>query len=231
MRNAYILPWYCVLCAAISDQAKDLCQACELSLPWLPVCCRQCGLVLGQEAGQCGQCLQAPPVIDRCISLWDYNTASCYLVQQLKYGQQLFYARLLAQLLAARVKAAYIDSAWPELIIPVPLHWRRLFTRGFNQSLEIAKPLAKELSLPYHARLSRRLRHTPMQAGLSAQVRRRNLVAAFSAQPLPYSHVAIVDDVVTTMSTANELARVLKAQGVKHVDLWTCIRTQLPVQA
>jgi ComF family protein len=159
--------------------------------------------------------------------MWDYAAESAYLVQQLKFGQKLNFAKLMGDLLAETLQKAYQQEPWPQVMIAVPLHRKRLFERGFNQSLELAKVLQRQLTIPCDYRSALRLRHTPAQSLLPAAARRRNLHKAFSVQlTRPYQHVVIVDDVITTLSTAQELAKSLLAAGVKRVDVWSCIRTQ-----
>lgn len=117
-------------------------------------------------------------------------------------------------------------AALPERLICVPLHPQRLRERGYNQALELAKPLARALRIPLDADALIRLRHTSAQTGLDAKARRRNLHAAFAvADParLP-AHVAVIDDVMTTGTTLRECARVLRQAGVARVDVWALAR-------
>lgn len=132
-----------------------------------------------------------------------------------------FFARMLSSL------AASGKIARPDLFVPVPLHPSRLAQRGFNQSLLIAKHLSGFLDVPVDNSSCRRVRPTPMQSGLPASARRRNLRGAFSvghAQGELPAHVAIVDDVVTTGSTVTEMARCLADAGVQRIDVWCCAR-------
>jgi len=114
----------------------------------------------------------------------------------------------------------------PECIIPVPLHKHRLHERGFNQALELARLIARQLKVPLNYSLCRREKATPFQSGLSARQRKQNLRNAFNVIQTPaYNHVAIFDDVVTTGSTVNELARQLKEEGVEIIEVWAIART------
>ena len=114
----------------------------------------------------------------------------------------------------------------PGCILPVPLHHRRLKARGFNQSLECARFIARRLNIPIDTQSVKRIKHTPPQMELPLEVRRRNIRGAFAVSQASYSqHVAVVDDVVTTGSTVNELARMLRRAGVKHIQVWSCART------
>ena len=125
---------------------------------------------------------------------------------------------VLAAALAPRVEPL------PARLVPVPLHRNRLRRRGYNQAVELARPLGRALGLPVAPRLCRRQRPTPAQAELTGSDRRRNVRGAFAvAAPVP-RHVAIVDDVVTTGSTVGELARVLRRAGAERVEVWAVAR-------
>ena len=141
-----------------------------------------------------------------------------------KFRGRLNHARLLGQLLADAVQE-YVP-AMPQVLIPVPLHPSRLAARGFNQSLEITRVVARLLDLPVDFRCCRRVLHTSPQSGLDQSARRRNIRGAFVAQtPLPWRRVVILDDVVTTGSTVSELAVVLHRAGAESVEVWAAART------
>ncbi len=127
----------------------------------------------------------------------------------------------MADFLQQRLK----DEELPELIIPVPLHRARLRRRGFNQALEIARPVARRLDLKLESRAIRRVRSTSAQMDLPARKRRANIRGAFAVRAgLAATHVALIDDVVTTGATVNELSRVLRRAGVERVEVWVCAR-------
>lgn len=114
----------------------------------------------------------------------------------------------------------------PELLLPVPLHPRRLRERGFNQAAELAGVIGRELDIRADARACERVRPTVAQTGLTAAERRRNLRDVFRVRiPNPPPHIAIVDDVMTTGATAESLARSLRRQGVERIEIWVCART------
>jgi ComF family protein len=136
-------------------------------------------------------------------------------IKALKFRRKLFYAPGLAQLLCTAINELRGDI---DAVLPVPLHWRRRWFRGFNQALEIGKPVAKQLGVPL-VNTVRRKRATPFQSGLSARERARNLKSAFVVRgSLQYQHVLIVDDVITTGTTMRQVARVLKDAGVDKVS-------------
>ena len=143
------------------------------------------------------------------------------LVTRLKFNDNYKNARLLGMLLAEKLQ----NHPLPDCLIPVPLHENRYRERGFNQSIEISRTLARQLKIPLELTLCIRHRNTPHQVSLPAKQRQTNIKDAFSiAKPLSYKHVAIVDDVMTTGSTVAEIARVLKQAGVQKVEVWVCAR-------
>lgn len=221
----WLLPSNCVLCGRSGDQGRDLCCDCAAELPYLKTTCQRCAIPLPQ-AGICGQCQQSPPSFDAAYAAFDYQPPLAQLIQTLKFNGKLYNARLLGGLMADQFSQTGL--CLPELLIPVPLSATRLRERGFNQALELARPLAKALNLPLSADYCRRVRSTTPQTGLDAKARRRNLKGAFEVrQRMPIEHVAIVDDVMTTGSTAEMLARTLKRSGVGRVDVWLCARAAL----
>ena len=141
---------------------------------------------------------------------------------QLKFNAQYKHARLLGLLLA---EALSESQERPEAIIPMPLHVQRFQERGFNQSIEIANIVAKQLKIPLLLTHCIRHKNTPHQTELSRAERQKNVKGCFSlAQSINVQHVAIVDDVMTTGSTMQELSTVLKRSGVARVDAWVCAR-------
>ncbi len=182
--------------------------------------CQQCGVATITPLDQCGACLSDPPPWNRLICIGEYQRPLKPLVHQLKYQRQFWLAEDLTPLLATRI----IDPA--PLIVPVPLHWRRQLWRSFNQSELLARHLATALNVNMDASLFRRTRATRNQHGLDRADRKRNLHHAFKLvrSQLP-SHVAIVDDVVTTGSTVGLLSTLLKKAGVQQIDIYCICRT------
>ena len=111
-----------------------------------------------------------------------------------------------------------------QCLIPVPIHPKKLKQRGFNQAVILTKLLAKQLNLPYDLNSCKKIKHTLPQANLDRKQRRNNLHQAFQVTPIPYQQVILIDDLLTTGSTANELACTLKKSGVTQVDVWCCAR-------
>ncbi len=124
----------------------------------------------------------------------------------------------------------YLQESWPDVIIPVPMHNRRLRERGYDQALLLSRELAQQLksfvNLPVNRFLIFRNKATKSQQKLRAVERRKNIKNAFSLRTIPvHRHVALVDDVVTTGETVNEIARLLKKHGVQQIDVWCLART------
>lgn len=186
-------------------------------------------LPTGAGAGVCGNCLRRPPAFDATLVVTDYGPPLAQLVLDLKFGAQLALAPLFGSLLAQTLQRQP-RTAWPAMLAPVPLGRLRLTERGFNQALEIARTLARELALPLHARLLERCRDTAPQTLLAPGERRANLRRAFSVPPASLDrvrgrHVGIIDDVITTGVTLDEIAATLKRAGAARVTCLAFART------
>ncbi len=221
-----VYPPRCVLCNSPGFDDMDICEACYRDLPWTGSACTQCAIPLARHGGdllRCGQCLKTPPAFDRSLSLFSYEKEAVTLIRQLKFNEKLAYSRLLGIMLAEAIGKYSIEL--PDVIMPVPLHKKRLKQRGFNQSIELARPVANTFNIPLDIRSVKRKRDTQSQTALHKQQRRNNIRAAFEiVEPLSVQHVAVVDDVVTTTSTVNEMARILKRAGARRVDVWSIAR-------
>ena len=228
--EAWLYPAHCVLCGEAGAAGKELCHACLAELPYNTPCCGRCALPLAvaTPAGTlCGQCQQAPPPYDSSFSLFHYAYPVDQLIQQLKFNAKLNVARLLGELMATRLQDK-CRHAPPEIIIPVPLHTVRLRERGFNQALELARPIANRLGISVDAHSCIRTRPTAVQSLLAAKDRRANTRGAFKIiKPIDARHIAIVDDVMTTGHTLQEFAGVLRKAGARTIEVWTCARASL----
>ncbi len=248
----WLLPATCVLCRRPGFGDKDLCSDCHAALPWMPTACYRCGLPLPKGSPRqvhqcsvtqspdgngrntdalsglrCGACLSDPPPYQRCLSLFRYAEQAPRLVSLFKYHGQLQQGRLLADLLASKIRHHYAEDELPDLLMPVPLHSRRLRQRGFNQSLELARHLTQRLQIQLVQDCCQRIRHTPPQQGLDAEHRRHNLLHAFrvDARHLPAGcRVALLDDVITTGATLGEISQQLLALGASEVHAWSIAR-------
>jgi ComF family protein len=225
-----LFPPTCVLCGAPGVATRggmDLCVGCEAELPHNRECCARCAIPFDSPmpvGAQCGGCLTQPPPFDLSLSAFRYEGAVVTLVAAAKFRGRLNVVRLLGRCLADRVREAGLSR--PEILLPVPLHASRLRTRGYNQALEIGRVVGKELDLPIDHSCCSRIQATPPQAGLEQKARRRNVRGAFVVEgPLPWTHIAILDDVVTTGSTVGELSRVLRKAGATRIQVWSVART------
>jgi len=219
-------PGRCLVCAesvAAGDApGRDLCAVCARALPWNAQACARCALPLPEASPACGRCLRHPPPLTRTIAVFRYASPLDRLLPRLKFYEDLAAGRLCATLMAQALCAA----PRPEALIPLPLHRQRLRERGFDQTLELARPLARAFALPLRDDLLARVRETAPQSRLDAPGRRRNLRSAFTVRtdrPLP-AHVALVDDVMTTGATLHAAADALLRAGVVRVDAWVCAR-------
>lgn len=218
----YLLPPVCVTCGQEAEGALDLCQGCLAAMPYLGYACRRCALPLAQP-GVCGSCLKLPPPFEQTFSLFRYTHPVDHLIQRLKFNRRLVNARLLGALMAEALRLQ--EQRLPDLIVPVPLHRRRLQTRGYNQAVELARPVGKLLGVPINFACCQRLRETAAQSDLPAKQRRANIKGAFDASGvLAGKHVAVIDDVMTTGNTVTELAQVMRDEGARAVDIWVCAR-------
>lgn len=243
---ASLLPSTCALCGHIGQHV--LCNGCRAQFfrsdSQRCICCaRQLSdSSLSRLDGevQCDECLIRLLSFDATITAADYSPPIDQLVLGLKFGRQLALAPLFADLIrdalllnAARAETAEASrgmNALPDFLAAVPLGKRRLRERGFNQAVEIAKPLARHLGLPLIRDLLMRVRDTAPQAQLSPTERRLNLLGAFTlsekyVQELDGKHVGIIDDVLTTGETLNEIAATLKRFGATRVTNLVFART------
>lgn len=206
----------------------DLCDACQNDIAFNLQCCQRCAIPLQtNEALWCGACLRRPPRYHSSYCAFEYGYPIADFVRALKYGRSLSHAAVLGTLLADYLQQRH-QGEWPQCFIPVPLSTERYRQRGFNQAIELGRVIESRLRIPMNVRLLARVRHTVEQAGLSRRERRKNLRNAFAmtSKGMP-SHIAILDDVVTTGSTMNEITRRLKRAGAEQIEVWAVTRAPL----
>ncbi|WP_318407494.1 ComF family protein [Photobacterium leiognathi] len=215
---------HCSLCQLPLEPNDDYwCQHCLNHFPSSPYCHR-CGTSTFQNVEYCGLCLAEPPPWHRLYRLGEYQPPLQQLISQYKFGKKFWLAKPLARQLAKQIAEP------ASLLLPVPLHRRRYWQRGFNQSHYLALVLAKELGSDVNHHVLKRHRHTPAQKALTKQQRKSNLANAFSIQDIALpEHVAIVDDVVTTGTTVSLLTQLLLRKGVKKVDIIAVCHTEKPM--
>ncbi|MEZ5465988.1 MAG: ComF family protein [Lysobacteraceae bacterium] len=221
-----ILPPRCLLCGQPGHDQRDLCAACAGELPMNRSACGRCGIPLPTPAEACGDCLEKPPIFDATHALFRYAAPVDVLLMRLKFNGDLAAGRVLGELFADALLAERVKRGGIDALLPVPLHPRRLGERGYNQSLELARPLAKRSGLPILGDALRRRNHTAAQTGLDRKARQNNLRGAFewTGNAAPPSRIALIDDTMTTGSTVAECARVLKRAGAEHVEVWVLAR-------
>lgn len=212
-----LLPDHCRCCGVPCDEG-GYCLDCAAGLPRHEQQCRLCGVPF-TGGGVCGRCRQDPPPIFQTIAPFLYAPPVSDDIRTLKYHRKLACGRDLGYLLTRELENR--APGLPDALVPVPLHWKRRFRRGFNQSVEIARPISLKLGIPIDLSLVERRVDTTPQVGLMPRQRRRNMRRAFAATHvrMPGS-VAIVDDVITSGSTVREVARCLRSAGVEHVTVW-----------
>ncbi len=222
----WIFPPICCLCGLSSPPVQDFCEVCIECLPWIEDPCFRCALPLEtEEAIYCQICRERPPSFDRTCALFSYEPPIKRMIAKLKFSGNLAYGRILGKLLAQKLQADSLAYPLPQALVPVPLHHKRWVKRGFNQAQELALGAHRVLGIPLLNQICTRIKETPAQSRLDKVQRKSNLKNAFYVQaPLSFEHVAIIDDVMTTGSTADALALVLKEAGIEQVDVWCIAR-------
>lgn len=210
----------CLLCGASSKD--DLCNPCRSQLPQIPV--NHCPICLLPVTTPdiCGVCLAKPPAYTRILSALHYTFPVDALIHSFKYQSNFAIAPILANLLIEKINI----SNPPDFIIPMPLHAMRLRERGFNQAVEIGRYISRKHNINMLLDSCIRVRNTPFQAGLPWKQRKKNIRNAFFCKvDLSGKHVIILDDVMTSGATINELAKVLRQQGAETINGWVVART------
>lgn len=222
----------CLLCGSADCTRDLLCGPCLAEFVTQPTACRQCALPLSQkEKSQgedlvCGACQKSPPAHQTAYRFAAYEAPLDRLILQFKFQQKLAIGKKLGTLMAQDIVRRQLSL--PDILLPVPLHASRLKQRGYNQALELARPIAANLKIPLDIHSCRRLKATEEQVGLSAKLRKSNLKGAFEVNGnFRDKRVAIIDDVMTTGSTVHELSQQLIKAGATRVDVWVCARAVL----
>ncbi len=213
----------CRFCDDPGQPSFPVCRACEDELPWIEHACSLCGIPLEVSAPTCGPCLRAPPPWRVARSSVRYAYPADWPVRRLKFGGDAPMAWLMAGVMTRRLPAFLSDRP---LIVPVPLHRRRRRERGYDQAEELARLLASATGLRQEPVLRRR-RATSPQVGLGARARRRNLAGAFEAKcRLEGRTICLIDDVMTTGSTAAACTETLRDAGAGPVYVWSYARAE-----
>jgi len=225
----FALPPRCGGCGTIVDQVDSFCPECWQKIEFLGSGgCVTCGLPLqSTEADTCAACLANPPRLSRTRAAVAYDDISRSIAIRLKYGRKVALARTMARYMTPLLDSSSEDA----LLLPVPLHRRRLWWRGFNQAAMVAKEISRRSKIPYSLNGLKRVKATPPLKGLGMLQRRRTVSGAFRAQAEVRGRtIILVDDVLTTGSTAEACARALKRAGAARVELISWARVIRPTQ-
>ncbi len=210
----------CYFCQSKTDYTW--CRDCERDFiqktSRCPVCAR-----FNQHANVCGNCLKNPPPFISTETLFNYVYPTNHLIKPFKFSNRPELANVFAEKLASILKLKRVML--PEFLVPVPLHRKRQRERGYNQSSQFAQQLGKQLGLTVNSSLCSRIKNTHPQSTLPMKTRRKNVKGAFclNSNQVP-KHIAIVDDVMTTGSTINEVAGLFSKAGCQRIDVWVIAR-------
>lgn len=217
-----LAPGCCLACGVEVEQFNTLCRGCRQQLEVISHPCHYCAQPHSAAGAVCPACLRNPPRWQRMRIPFHYRGLVRDYLIQIKFDEALHLAYTLTQYSGS----AFVNPETPpEVLLPVPLHRSRLLERGYNQADEFAKLCAQASGIPIDRQSLQRVRATVRQSGLSAGRRSANVQGAFRYAPRrEYRHVAIVDDIVTTGATVDELTRLLHRQGVEFVEVWALAR-------
>ncbi|GAB3131001.1 ComF family protein [Novispirillum itersonii] len=224
-----IMPHRCLRCGETVGAAPGLCAVCFSKVDFLgEEGCPCCGVSVPQPGLLCGACLKQPPVWSRARSAFSYTPASRDLILRFKHADATHMAPVLAAWLH-RAGGALLPEA--DLLVPVPLHWRRLFFRRYNQSALLARHLSALCGVPADVTVLKRIRHTTPQGTLRRGQRQDNVRTAFRVtvpSRVAGKRIVLLDDVLTTGATVSACARALRAAGAADVAVLTLARVMRP---
>jgi len=213
----------CVLCNQKHFDSFPVCDSCQLLLTPLGTACQFCANPLTDERLLiCGQCIKEKPFIDKAIIPYQFSDIFRYLLHQFKYQKAIYLSQFFAELMLRELKKTKLDI---DCLMPIPMHPARLKERGFNQTVLLTKYLSKKLNIPYDLKACIKHKDTQAQANLNADNRKKNIKDSFSLLKLSHKKIMLIDDLFTTGSTANELAKTLKKAGAEEVILCCLGRT------
>lgn len=226
------LPWpgLCMVCR--QAQSRAICRHCLSAFAPPRLRCGRCALPLDARRPDCLACEDAPPEFERAVAAVDYNSPWRELIARFKFNGDVSLARPLSELMATPL-LKLPHRGRPQWIIPTPLSQVRLRERGYNQAWQLTRQLSRQMGIPALPHALHRLRDTPRMMTLEAEQRRQQIKGAFQVntrlrRDLAGRHVAVVDDVLTTGATLDEITRTLQATGVRQVSVWVLARTPAP---
>ena len=221
----------CTLCDVHDLHNQNLCQPCATELPKIVNACATCAVSLPDYRQiRCGNCSKSPPPWKHCYAAMKYEIPANYLVKRFKYAGDRAAGLAMAEQMWTHAET-FRETLQGATFLAVPLHKSRLIERGFNQSEFLAAELAKKCDGILLKNVLVRTRPTCPQAGLSKKARAANIKNAFYIKNLnKNSRVVLIDDVLTTGSTARECCRVLKRAGADDLTLWCFARAAAPLK-
>lgn len=223
--------FFCLLCHGLTHPKQDLCTACRRNLPWNQHHCERCAEPWPTPfRGLCQPCTLDEPFFDQCFAPFRYDFPIDQLILQGKGGKRAELLFALARLMSEAVRLQ--NLALPDAIVPVPMHRQKQIKRGYNQAGVLAQLIGRRLGIPVHHDLLLKVREPGDQKTLSRSGRQHNISRAFrvqrdklkASQPA-LEHVVLLDDVITTGSTINQLSKQLRSSGIERVDGWALART------
>lgn len=233
-----LIPAPCLLCRMPTLSSDGLCPQCDAVWGDLMTSggrCPVCAIRVPEPGMICADCLRHPRAFDRTVAGLDFDAPARALIHRLKFQRDTAVMAALLRPMTEAIETQYPQPVaaqppvdWPDVLLPMPIHARRRRERGFNQARLMADWLGRRYGLPVHGKVVRRVTMSDPQSMLDAAARRKSLRGAFAVVGALPAHVAIVDDVMTTGSTTDSLARVLKRVGVVRVTVWVAARTPRP---
>ena len=223
----FLYPNACLRCEQVGQNGLNICEQCYKGLVWNSYSCNRCALPLPSgNSSVCGACSNKKLYFDFAFAPFIYKDFIQEVIPQFKFNQKFNYGSLLADLFYQGIEKTNLDL--PDILLPVPLHKKRIKSRGFNQSLELARMIGKKLKIEVYRNAVKRIRDTHVQMQLPAKQRASNVKNAFVTnlikEKFKNKHIAIVDDVMTTGNTANEVAKCIRLAGTSKINVWCMAR-------
>ncbi len=224
---SWLLPHVCIVCMQYTNTQQDICAHCVLLLPFLNHACVKCGdYNLSLTLTTCSKCIAKNLQFDKFVAPFYYEPPIKRLIQTGKFKNRPYNLNILTRFLIKKIQSSYTKKTLPTLLLPVPMHYKNLKKRGFNQSIIIANTLSQHLNIPTISNLLIKKKLTAKQSALRLQKRLKNINNAFKlTRVLPETNIAIIDDVLTTGATINAIADLCKNNGATFIHAWCLART------